>query len=76
MLRRVMTNFGDYAWGSDGFDAIVTQLMNQMEGTGPAPLAEDKLQNLPDVKIVQDHVGMLPERQQDSTSCDIMLEFN
>jgi len=53
----VGTNLGDYVWGRDGFDAIVTQLMNQMEGTGPAPLQEDKIESLPDVTISQEHVG-------------------
>lgn len=27
-------NPGDYAWGREGLDAIVTQLLNQMDGTG------------------------------------------
>ena len=31
-------NPGDYAWGRGGLDVIVTQLLNQMDGTGPPPL--------------------------------------
>merc|ERR1719206_848874 len=31
-------NPGDYVWGRGGFDAIVTQLLNQLEGTGPPPM--------------------------------------
>lgn len=27
-------NPGDYAWGHEGLDAIVTQLLNQMDGSG------------------------------------------
>lgn len=27
-------NPGDYAWGREGLDAIVTQLLNQMDSTG------------------------------------------
>lgn len=27
-------NPGDYAWGREGLDAIVTQLLNQMDGAG------------------------------------------
>jgi hypothetical protein len=50
-------NPGDYAWGREGLDAIVTQLLNQMDGTGPPPLAEDKIQSLPSVQISQEQVG-------------------
>ncbi|XP_075229378.1 E3 ubiquitin-protein ligase Iruka [Lycorma delicatula] len=49
-------NPGDYAWGRDGLDAIVTQLLNQMDGTGPPPLAKDKIQEIPIVIITQDQV--------------------
>lgn len=58
-LIRLLSNIGDYAWGRDGLDAIVTQLMNQMEGTGPPPLATDKIDTLPDVKISQEQVGKI-----------------
>ncbi|OXA56626.1 E3 ubiquitin-protein ligase Iruka [Folsomia candida] len=52
----LLSNVGDYAWGRDGLDAVVTQLMNQMEGTGPPPLATDRIDTLPDVTINQDQV--------------------
>jgi E3 ubiquitin-protein ligase RNF115/126 len=29
-----MGNPGDYAWGREGLDTIVTQLLNQMDNTG------------------------------------------
>ena len=48
-------NLGDYVWG-DGLDALVTQLMNNMEGTGPPPLENEKLLKLPDITIQQKHV--------------------
>lgn len=50
-------NPGDYAWGREGLDAIVTQLLNQMDGTGPPPLAKDKIKEIPVVVITQDQVG-------------------
>lgn len=56
-IIRLLSNVGDYAWGRDGLDAVVTQLMNQMEGTGPPPLATDRIDTLPDVTINQDQVG-------------------
>lgn len=49
-------NPGDYAWGREGLDAIVTQLLNQMDGTGPPPLTKDKIQEIPIVIITQDQV--------------------
>jgi len=52
----ILGNLGDYVWGRDGLDAIVTQLMNQMEGTGPPPLSTDKLENLVSTNITQEQV--------------------
>lgn len=52
-------NPGDYAWGREGLDAIVTQLLNQMDGTGPPPLAKDKIQGIPTVQIAKEQVGKL-----------------
>jgi hypothetical protein len=52
----MLSNLGDYVWGRDGLDAIVTQLMNQMEGTGPPPLPTEKIENLLTVNISQDQV--------------------
>lgn len=33
-MQLFLGNPGDYAWGREGLDAIVTQLLNQMDGTG------------------------------------------
>lgn len=33
-LQLFLGNPGDYAWGREGLDAIVTQLLNQMDSTG------------------------------------------
>jgi len=49
-------NPGDYVWGREGLDAIVTQLLNQMDGSGPPPLAQDKIQQIPTASITQDQV--------------------
>ena len=50
-------NPGDYAWGRGGFDAIVTQLLNQMEGAGPPKMEKDDITSLPTIKVTQDHIG-------------------
>ncbi|XP_023324889.1 uncharacterized protein LOC111698714 isoform X1 [Eurytemora carolleeae] len=34
---------GDYAWGTGGLDAIITQLLNQMDGSGPPPMAQENI---------------------------------
>lgn len=41
----------DYAWGAGGLDTIITQLLNQLENTGPPPASEQQMLNLPVVKI-------------------------
>ena len=50
-------NPGDYAWGRGGFDAIVTQLLNQMEGTGPPRMENEEIVELPKIKVAQEHIG-------------------
>jgi len=49
-------NPGDYAWGRGGFDSIVTQLLNQMDGTGPPPMSGDDIKRIPTVKVTQSQV--------------------
>lgn len=50
-------NPGDYAFGRAGLDAIITQLLNQMDGTGPPPMAKDRIAEIPIVKVAQAQVG-------------------
>ncbi|XP_069042149.1 E3 ubiquitin-protein ligase RNF126 isoform X2 [Lepisosteus oculatus] len=47
----------DYAWGANGLDAIITQLLNQFENTGPPPADREKIKTLPTVQITEEHVG-------------------
>ncbi len=48
----------DYAWGPGGLDTIISQLLNQLENTGPPPASEDQLRNLPVVTIGQEELGL------------------
>ncbi|CAL4117120.1 unnamed protein product, partial [Meganyctiphanes norvegica] len=50
-------NPGDYAWGRGGLDAIITQLMNQLDGTGPPPMPKDKIKQIPTTTIKQEQTG-------------------
>jgi len=52
------SNPGDYAWGNAGFDAVITQLLNNLDGSnsGPPPMPKDQVDKLPVVKIQDDQV--------------------
>ncbi|XP_062034979.1 E3 ubiquitin-protein ligase RNF126 isoform X3 [Lepus europaeus] len=45
----------DYAWGANGLDAIITQLLNQFESTGPPPADKERIQALPTVPVTAEH---------------------
>jgi len=47
---------GDYAWGRGGLDAIITQLLNQLDCTGPPPLDVKKIEQIPTVRITKEQV--------------------
>uniref|UniRef100_H3DCY3 RING-type E3 ubiquitin transferase n=1 Tax=Tetraodon nigroviridis TaxID=99883 RepID=H3DCY3_TETNG len=47
----------DYAWGANGLDAIITQLLNQFENTGPPPADKERIKSLPAISITEEHVG-------------------
>ncbi|XP_071474599.1 E3 ubiquitin-protein ligase RNF115 isoform X6 [Marmota flaviventris] len=52
------SNPGDYAWGQTGLDAIVTQLLGQLENTGPPPADKEKITSLPTVSVTPEQVDM------------------
>lgn len=52
-----MGNPADYVFGRDGLDTIVTQLLNQMDGAGPPPLAKDKIAEIPNVEVTDEQVA-------------------
>ncbi|XP_029043057.1 E3 ubiquitin-protein ligase Iruka-like isoform X1 [Osmia bicornis bicornis] len=55
-IRLFLGNPGDYVWGQDGLDAIVTQLLNQLDGTGPPPLPRKQIDEIPNTIVTQTHV--------------------
>ncbi|XP_003737570.2 E3 ubiquitin-protein ligase RNF126 [Galendromus occidentalis] len=67
LLMQVHGNPGDYAWGRGGLDAVITHLLNQLEGTGQAPLAKDQIQAIPEVKIS-------PEQVAANMQCSVCME--
>ena len=50
-------NPGDYVFSPDGLDAILTQMLNQMDGSSPPPMANDEIAQIPTVPIDQQQVG-------------------
>jgi len=60
-------NPGDYAWGRGGLDAIITQLLNHMDGAGPPPMAKESIQEIPTVNISK-------EQMEKSQSCSVCWE--
>ncbi|XP_011184093.1 E3 ubiquitin-protein ligase Iruka [Zeugodacus cucurbitae] len=62
-----MGNPGDYAWGREGIDTIVTQLLNQMETSGPPPLPKEKIDEIPKVHVTSDDVNR-------KTQCSVCWE--
>ncbi|XP_076443867.1 E3 ubiquitin-protein ligase RNF126-B-like [Babylonia areolata] len=55
-VMHIHGNPGDYAWGAGAMDAIVTQLLNQLDNYGPPPAEGDKIEALPTVTISQEQV--------------------
>lgn len=51
-----MGNPGDYAWGREGLDTVITQMLNQMENSGPPPLAKEKIHEIPRIEIGDEQV--------------------
>jgi len=49
-------NTGDYAWGPNGLDNIISQLLGQLEHVGPPPASETAIKNLPQHTITQENV--------------------
>ncbi|CAG5127580.1 unnamed protein product [Candidula unifasciata] len=66
-LRILHANPGDYAWGPSGLDAIISQLLNHLEGTGAPPAQKDKIDNLPRITIEQIHI-------ENTLQCSICMD--
>eukprot|EP00795_Rhopilema_esculentum_P006346 gene6346-11780_t len=52
-------NMGDYVWGPNGLDNIISQLLNQLEGSGPPPADKENIDKLPKIQISQEDVARL-----------------
>jgi len=55
-MFQIHGNPGDYAWGSGGLDAVISQLLNQLDSSGAPPAPRETIDQLPKVKITQQQV--------------------
>ncbi|KAM7373353.1 hypothetical protein PAMP_008212 [Pampus punctatissimus] len=53
-MLQLHSNPGDYAWGQGGLDAVITELLGQLENTGPPPAEKEMISSLPTVCISQE----------------------
>ncbi|GBP87260.1 E3 ubiquitin-protein ligase RNF115 [Eumeta japonica] len=58
---------GDYVVGGEGLDAVVTQLLGQLENAGPPPLPRDQIAALPREDVT-------PEQAAADTTCSVCWE--
>ena len=52
----VMGNPRDYAWGREGLEAVMSQLLNQFEYAGPPPLTKDQMNDISKETITTEQV--------------------
>ncbi|XP_061839388.1 E3 ubiquitin-protein ligase RNF115-like isoform X1 [Nerophis lumbriciformis] len=50
-MLQLYSNPADYAWGQGGLDTVITELLGQLENTGPPPAEKDMISSLPTVCI-------------------------
>ncbi|XP_049871680.1 E3 ubiquitin-protein ligase Iruka-like isoform X2 [Pectinophora gossypiella] len=58
---------GDYVFGGEGLDAVVTQLLGQLENAGPPPLPREQIAAIPSEPVT-------PEQAAANTSCSVCWE--
>lgn len=57
LVQLLHGNPGDYAWGSGGLDAVITQLLNNLDPAGPPPMPADDIKKLAKVEISEEQVS-------------------
>ncbi|XP_062265201.1 E3 ubiquitin-protein ligase RNF115 [Platichthys flesus] len=55
-MLQLHSNPGDYAWGQGGLDAVITELLGQLESTGPPPAEKEMISSLPTVCVSQEQI--------------------
>uniref|UniRef100_A0A1A7XRZ0 RING-type E3 ubiquitin transferase n=2 Tax=Iconisemion striatum TaxID=60296 RepID=A0A1A7XRZ0_9TELE len=55
-MLQMYSNPEDYAWGLGGLDTVITELLGQLENTGPPPATQEEISALPTVCISQEQI--------------------
>lgn len=65
------SNPGDYAWGNAGFDAVITQLLNNLDGSnsGPPAMPKDQIDGLATLKIGDGHL-----KKEGDLQCTVCMD--
>lgn len=58
---------GDYVFGGEGLDAVVTQLLGQLENAGPPPLPREQIAAIPSEPVTSEQAAA-------NTSCSVCWE--
>ncbi|XP_037120289.1 E3 ubiquitin-protein ligase RNF115 [Syngnathus acus] len=64
-MLQLYSNPADYAWGQGGLDTVITELLGQLENTGPPPAEKNTISSLPTVCISQEQT----DRRLECTIC-------
>ncbi|XP_061123460.1 E3 ubiquitin-protein ligase RNF115 [Syngnathus typhle] len=64
-MLQLYSNPADYAWGQGGLDTVITELLGQLENTGPPPAEKNRISSLPTVCISQEQT----DRRLECTIC-------
>ncbi|KAI1301179.1 E3 ubiquitin-protein ligase [Halotydeus destructor] len=67
LFQMLHGNPGDYAWGQSGLDAVITQLLNQLDSTGPSPMTDQEIEKLVTINITKDDV-------ENNLQCTVCME--
>ena len=49
---------GDYAWGPSGLDDIITQMLANLEDSGPPPAKEEKIAEIPKITATGEDIAL------------------
>ena len=49
---------GDYAWGPSGLDDIITQMLANLEDSGPPPAKEEKIAEIPKISATAEDIAL------------------
>ena len=53
---------GDYAWGPQGLDNIISQMLTNLEDNGPPPAEGEKIEALPTVSATEEAIKLCERR--------------